>query len=70
MSNKEATSTATIGLPKLSWKSATCEVCGRSFDYLGKRRPHACKNGDCQYKYSYKIAPETWFSHQPGLFDK
>jgi len=62
-------STPSISIPKSSWRTATCEVCGGQFDYLGTRRPHTCKNGDCLYKYHYKIEPRTWASYQPTLFD-
>ena len=58
-----------LGLPKLHWRRGTCEVCGESFDYLGKRQPHTCKNGDCLYKYRFKIEPDRWFSHQPTFFE-
>ena len=58
-----------LTLPSLDWKSATCEVCGKTFDYLGKRRPHTCKDGNCRYMYEHKISPEKWASHQPGLFE-
>ena len=57
-------------LPKLSWKTTTCEVCGASFDYISRRKPHVCKQGDCIYKYEYKIEPHTWASYQPTLFDR
>ena len=56
-------------LPDMDWKQATCEVCGDSFDYSTKRRPHTCRKGECKYKYEYKIDEQTWASHQPGLFD-
>jgi hypothetical protein len=51
------------------WKTGTCEVCGRSFDYLTARRPHTCPDGECRFKYHFRIEPETWASHQPTLFD-
>jgi hypothetical protein len=53
----------------MNWKQATCEVCGETFDYSNKRRPATCKKGECKYKYEYKIDPQGWASHQPGLFD-
>jgi hypothetical protein len=56
-------------LPDLNWKQARCDVCGETFDYMSKRRPPTCKKGECKYKYEYKIDPQTWASHQPGLFD-
>ena len=58
-----------LTLPQLDWKSSTCEVCGKPFDYLGKRRPHVCKDGNCRYTYENKINPEKWAAHQPGLFE-
>lgn len=62
-------SSGKITLPKLIWKKTTCEVCGETFDYNGKRRPHTCKNGECLYKYQYQIKTDQWASHQPTLFD-
>ena len=56
-------------MPKLDWKATTCEVCGRSFEYIGKKKPHICKDGECIYKYQHKIDPEKWASYQPTLFD-
>lgn len=56
-------------LPKLNWQKTSCEVCGKTFDYLTKKRPRICKNGDCQYKFHYKIDETKWASYQPGLFD-
>ncbi|HKK21115.1 MAG TPA: hypothetical protein VJ983_06560 [candidate division Zixibacteria bacterium] len=58
-----------LTLPQLNWKKATCEVCGDNFDYIGKKRPHTCKKGECLYKFQYNINPQTWASHQPGLFE-
>jgi len=58
-----------ITLPKLDWKTATCEVCGKAFQYFGRVRPHTCKDGDCRYKYKHRIDPHTWASYQPNLFD-
>lgn len=59
-----------LTLPKVDWKTATCEVCGEPFDYMGKRRPHTCQTGECRYKYHYKIEPKTWATYQPTLFDQ
>jgi len=56
-------------MPKLDWKTATCEVCGRTFEYLGQRKPHTCKDGECLYKFQHRIEPEKWASYQPTLFD-
>jgi hypothetical protein len=56
-------------MPKLDWKTTTCEVCGNSVDYLSKRRPKTCNNGECQYKFHYKINKSSWATHQPSLFD-
>lgn len=56
-------------LPKLDWKHATCDVCGQTFDYISRRRPHVCKRGECRYKFEYKIEPQKWASYQPTLFD-
>lgn len=58
-----------LTLPKVAWKTATCEVCGEPFDYMGKRRPHTCQTGECRYKYHYKIEPKSWATYQPTLFD-
>ena len=58
-----------VKLPKLNWKTATCEVCGKSFDYMTKRKPRTCNSGDCQYKFHYKIDVTSWATHQPNLFD-
>ena len=58
-----------LSLPQLDWKTATCRVCGNSFDYLGKRRPPTCKNGDCRYRWEHRINPHTWAGHQIGLFE-
>ncbi|MBU0982498.1 MAG: hypothetical protein KKA42_01410 [candidate division Zixibacteria bacterium] len=58
-----------IKLPDLDWKKATCEVCGESFEYLGKRSPRICKNGDCRYKHKHRIEPSSWACYQPTLFD-
>jgi len=58
-----------IILDRDHWKTATCEVCGRSFDYLSPRRPRTCPDGECRYKYHYKIEPHSWASYQPTLFD-
>jgi hypothetical protein len=51
------------------WKTATCEVCGRTFDYLKKGRPKTCPDGVCRYRYHHKIDPHTWANYQPTLFD-
>ena len=64
-----ANSLPKLTLPDLDWKTATCEVCGKPFDYLGKRRPHTCKDGNCRYVYANKINPDKWATHQPGLFE-
>lgn len=56
-------------LPRLDWKTATCEVCGRAFEYIGKKKPHICKDGECIYKFQHQIEPEKWASYQPTLFD-
>jgi len=56
-------------LPQLNWKQATCEVCGKEFDYFTPKRPRVCKNGDCKYKFHYKIDEKSWVSYQPTLFD-
>ncbi len=56
-------------LPKLQWKTSTCKVCGKPFDYLSHKRPQICKNGDCQYKYHYKINEKDWAAYQLNLFD-
>jgi len=56
-------------LPKLQWKTSTCEVCGKPFDYLSQKRPKICKNGDCQYKFHYKINEKSWATYQPSFFD-
>ena len=61
--------TKKTSLPKLQWKTATCEVCGNPFDYLSQKRPKICKNGDCQYKYHYKINEKSWATYQPSFFD-
>ncbi len=58
-----------IKLPELAWKRATCEVCGESFEYLGKRQPHTCKTGECIYRFKHLIEPAAWASYQPTLFD-
>ncbi|MBD3333625.1 hypothetical protein GF356_12315 [candidate division GN15 bacterium] len=58
-----------LHLPDQPWRTATCCVCGRSFDYLTSRRPATCRDGECRYKYHYRIAPKTWANYQPSLFD-
>ncbi|MCK4633156.1 MAG: hypothetical protein KAT79_07770 [candidate division Zixibacteria bacterium] len=58
-----------LSLPKLSWQRSVCEVCGKAFDYPGKRKPHTCNSGECRHKYHYKIDPTTWASYAPTLFD-
>ena len=58
-----------IKMPDFQWKQSACEVCGAAVKYLSKRPPHTCSNGECRYKYEYKIARETWAGFQPGLFD-
>ncbi|MEE8575804.1 MAG: hypothetical protein V3T31_00985 [candidate division Zixibacteria bacterium] len=58
-----------IKLPVLGWKTATCEVCGEPFDYLNRKRPHTCRNGECLYAFRYRIKEEEWASYQPTLFD-
>ena len=63
------TANPTATLPNLNWKKASCEVCGETFDYIKKRRPHTCNKGDCQYKYQYRIDEDTWATHQPDLFE-
>jgi hypothetical protein len=57
-----------IKLPNFQWRETPCEVCGNVVKYLNKR-PHTCNNGDCRYKFEYKINKESWANHQPGLFD-
>ena len=57
-----------IKMPDLDWKVGECEVCGKPFKFLGKRKPHTCRDGECRYKFDYKISPENWASHQPDLF--
>ena len=59
-----------IKMPDFQWKQSACEVCGATIKYLSKRPPHTCSNGECRYKYEYKIARETWAGFQPGLFDR
>jgi hypothetical protein len=59
-----------IKMPDFQWKQSACEVCGAPVRYLSKRPPHTCSNGECRYKYEYKIARETWAGFQPGLFDR
>lgn len=59
-----------ISLPDLNWKTATCVVCGKPFDYHGRRKPKTCRNGACRYRYEYKIEPEKWAGHQNNLFRK
>jgi len=55
--------------PDLIWRRTTCRVCGKGFDYSSRRAPAVCRDGDCRYKYHYKIEPQTWADHQPTLFD-
>jgi len=57
------------GLPELPWRKATCEVCGECFDYLKKRPPHTCNDGECRYKYEHGIDRTSWANYQPTLFD-
>ena len=61
---------ADIKMPEFAWKQSSCEVCGADVKYLSKRPPHTCSNGECRYKYEYKIGKESWASYQPGLFDQ
>jgi len=56
-------------LPKLNWRTTTCEVCGKPFDYLSKKRPKTCNDGNCQYKFHYQIDKKSWATYQPTLFD-
>lgn len=56
-------------LPQLNWKKTKCEVCGNEFDYFTSKRPRVCKNGDCKYKFHYKIDQKSWAGYQPTLFD-
>jgi len=58
-----------LTLPELSWKKATCTVCGDDFDYLSSRRPPTCRKGECKYKYEYKIDRGKWAVHQFSLFE-
>ncbi len=59
-----------ISMPTLDWKTATCIVCGKPFDYHGKKKPKICRDGGCRYKFEYNIDPDKWAGHQSGLFDK
>ncbi|MFH1686716.1 MAG: hypothetical protein ABIE70_04255 [bacterium] len=56
-------------MPELAWRRGTCPVCGEGFDYLNQRQPSTCNNGDCRYRYRYKIEPSSWADYQPTLFD-
>jgi len=56
-------------IPDLPWRKATCEVCGASFDYLKRRKPHTCNRGECRYKFENEIDRTSWASYQPTLFD-
>jgi hypothetical protein len=58
-----------LTLPKIEWKTAECEVCGKPFDYSSKKRPHVCRDGTCRYKWEHKIDPDSWARHQPTLFE-
>jgi len=57
-------------MPRQDWRQATCQVCGRSFDYLGTRRPKVCRAPECRYKHQYKIDRKLWADYQPSLFDR
>ncbi|HOD67447.1 MAG TPA: hypothetical protein PK186_12320 [candidate division Zixibacteria bacterium] len=57
-----------ISLPDLNWKTATCVVCGKPFDYHG-RKPKTCRDGNCRYRFEYKIEPDKWAGRQKTLFD-
>ena len=59
-----------IKLPEFSWQTATCPVCGETFDYLSRRRPRTCNTGECRYKYHYGVDKKDWASYQPTLFEK
>ena len=61
--------TSKTSLPDLPWRKATCEVCGSTFDYLKRRAPHTCNDGECRYKYQHGIDRTTWANYQPTLFD-
>lgn len=58
-----------IKVPDFQWKLGTCIVCGKQFHHLKKNPPRTCSNGDCKYKYQYKIDRHTWADYQPTLFE-
>lgn len=68
-SHESKTDSTAITIPDLAWKRGTCCVCGKSFDHLNQRQPATCKDGDCRYKYRYKIDHSSWADYQPTLFD-
>lgn len=58
-----------IKVPDFQWKLGTCTVCGKQFRHLKKNPPRTCSNGDCRYKYQYKIDRHLWADYQPTLFE-